>query len=108
MRLCFINPTRLLRHVILHLGLKLRESGIDVEILCPDGNKTQSKSIKIKLKIFSAFFIPKNRYTIPNIMKLKQLIDYILNNNFDIIQTADYEYLTSFIPILVKKKIISL
>jgi glycosyltransferase involved in cell wall biosynthesis len=101
MKILFINPIDAVRGEVFELGNHLTKVGHDITILYP----SDGKIIKSKLKAvpFKAMYLPKIHYPIPNFVNEYNLISKLVKKEeFDIIQSCDYDYLTSIPPLFFK------
>jgi len=104
MKICLINPTDNPRGEVFNLGYHLSKKGYEITIVYPTRNKRLKAEGDVKTIPFPAHFLPKIHYTIPNLRKEYQTISKLVREEkCDIIQTCDYEYLTSLPPIFIKK-----
>lgn len=110
MNLCFVNPADVLRQEVYELAKHLvRESKHKVTILLPMylPKKAPEQTYRIsglKIVYLPSLFLQKTNYTIPNFFKQYQLLNKVLKDeDSEIIQVCDYDYLTSIVPVLIKK-----
>lgn len=109
MNLCFINPANVLRPEVYELAKNLvRTRNHKVIILFPKNTNEIGKSIYeqdgIKIIRLPCLYITRLKYTIPNFfMEYKTLIKLLKDGKVDCIQLSEYFYLTSLVPIFIKK-----
>jgi glycosyltransferase involved in cell wall biosynthesis len=114
-RICFINPTKLPKAEIYDLANHLPRKKFDVVILQPKAvAPTQSSEERLfssegrnnfEVIGFPCLFVPGINYTVPLFRKqLKIVLSLLEEKKFDIIQVADYFYMTSVLPALIKRR----
>lgn len=105
MKICLINQSDIPRSDVFDLGYYLSKNGHEITILYPTSGKILNAKGGIKTIPFSAYFLPKIHYAIPNLRKEYQIISKLVKEEkYDIIQACDYDYLTTLPPIFVKRK----
>jgi len=103
MKICLINPTDSPRSEVFDLGYHLSKKGHDITILYPTKDKTLQ--FDVRAIPFPACFVPKIHYTVPNLQEEYRLLSKLIREeNYDIIQACDYDYLTSLPPALAKRR----
>jgi len=110
MKLIFINPTRGHRTEIYELANQLGKKNHKITILQPKSSIQKMEFVtkkklndNINIINFESFFIPKIRYTIPNLFSQTNILSKLIKEGYEIIQVSDYFYPTIFSPILIKK-----
>ena len=113
MKLCLINPTEMHRAVVYELAKYLvRKKNYEIIILQPSAD-CRSKGKMYSDHIFSnietiylpSFFLRKLYYTLPNFCREFDVLCKLVSElGCEIIQACNYFYLTSIVPIFVKKK----
>lgn len=105
MKICLINQSDIPRSDVFDLGYYLRKNGHEITILYPTNGKILNSRGGIKTIPFSAYFLPKIHYAIPNLRKEYRIISKLVKDEkYEIIQACDYDYLTALPPIFVKRK----
>ena len=104
MEICLINPADIPRSEVFDLGYHLSKNGHEITILYPTNGKIVNAKGGIKTISFSAYFLPKIHYAIPNLRKEYQIISKLVKaEKCEVIQACDYDYLTALPPIFVKR-----
>lgn len=109
MNLCFINPSRSLRPEIYGLAENLPKK-YRIVILQPSDNVEMRNNfyfrenvvVKPVPSIFTHISDSTVTLPVPHIW-VRELLDVIRLEKIDLIQVCDYEYLTSLIPIFIKR-----
>lgn len=110
MKICFINPTKVLRRPIVELTSLLTKKGHKITLIYPEDPKKPLKNYhfttilqnkNITLKPISSFDIETLRYSIPNPPSLIKICSEALKNN-DIVHIWEYYYPLSITPLILK------
>jgi glycosyltransferase involved in cell wall biosynthesis len=110
MNICFINPSKSRRPEIYGLAENLPKK-YSITILQPSNKVKMHYDFYLRENIFvkhvPSFFIPLSDsvVTIPIFQKwMKELFNIIRLSKADLIHVCDYEYLTSILPIFIKRR----
>jgi len=110
MNLLFINPSRSRRPEVYGLAENLPKK-YNITILQPSDKAKMHDDFYLRENIFikyiPSFFMPLSDsvVTIPVFQKwIKELFDTIQFSEVDLIHVCDYEYLSSILPIFIKRK----
>jgi len=105
MNLCLINHSDIPRTEVFTLGRYLGERGHDVTVVYPSDGRQIPAEGKIDAVPFPARFVPKIHYVLPDFRAQYRLLqDLTVRDGCELVQSCDYDYLTSIPPILVKRK----
>lgn len=106
MNLCLVNHSDVPRAEVFTLGRHLAKRGHRVTVIYPSDGKQILTDEIIDVVSFPARFIPKIHYALPDFRKQYHLLqDLVADKGCDVIQSCDYDYLTSIPPIHIKKKL---
>jgi len=110
MKICFINPTKVLRRPIVELTSLLAKKGHKITLIYPEDKKRPLKNYhftallnnkNIALKPISSFDIEALRYSLPNPSSLIKTCSEALKTN-DIVHIWEYYYPLSIAPLILK------
>ena len=110
MKICFVNPTKVLRRPIVELSNLLAKKGHKITLIYPEDQKKPLKgyhfttllhSKNISLKPVSSFDIETLRYSFPNPSSLIKTLSNALKTN-DIVHIWEYYYPLSIMPLILK------
>ena len=110
MKICFINPTRVLRRPIVELTSLLAKKGHKITLVYPDDPEKPLKNYHfttllnnkdIALKPIPSFDIGALRYSLPNLHYLIKICSEALKTN-DIVHIWEYYYPLSITPLILK------
>ncbi|HGE71387.1 TPA: glycosyltransferase family 1 protein [Candidatus Poribacteria bacterium] len=111
MNLCFINPSKSRRPEIYGLAENLPKKKYNITILQPSDKVEIHHDFYLRENIFvkhvPSFFISLSNsvVTVPVFQKwIKELFNIVRLGKADLIHVCDYEYLTSILPIFIKRK----
>jgi len=106
MNLCLVNHSDIPRTEVFTLGRYLGERGHNVTVVYPSDGKRIPADGMIDTVPFPARFVPKIHYVLPDFRRQYQLLqDLTVQKGCELVQSCDYDYLTSIPPILVKRKL---
>ncbi|MBW3021836.1 glycosyltransferase family 4 protein [Candidatus Woesearchaeota archaeon] len=109
MKICFVNPTKILRRPIVVLCRLLADKGHKVSLMFPNDVKDPLKGLyylkllnhpNINLIKIPSFYIPSLRYALPNPFRIIRESWKILNQH-DIVHIWEYYYPYSSVPVLL-------
>jgi len=110
MRICFINPTKVLRRPIVELTNLLAKKGHKITLVYPEDQKRPLKNYhftallnnkNIALKPISSFDIEALRYSLPNPSSLIKTCSEALKTD-DLVHIWEYYYPLSITPLILK------
>lgn len=103
MKLIFICSTKWHKVPLYELIRYLASKEHEINIIQPKGILDKKSVKEDNISYLNSIFLPKIRYTIPNLIEEYFILSKLLKRNYDIIQISDYFYPTIFPPIFIKK-----
>jgi glycosyltransferase involved in cell wall biosynthesis len=105
MKICFVNPTKGQRPVYM-VAQKLANRGHTCTVLKPLGGEQRYPLGKnVQVITIPCRYIPRINYTIPSFRFLYEtMLRLVEEEGYDLIHAYDYQYLTSLVPIVLKKR----